>query len=226
MVQCHLFFICFLFLSNKCVLHTWMFICIISWRHKADLWILLKCECKAPCGCSWPCLPSFWLTHESWKSFLSCSLSLPLSFFLLGQLAELQYMVYVGFKISYRNREAEVVFLTCWDLSISFSVVSFFHLLFPGFVALSLTLQTCLCAGLWHLYFLTSGDGCSAQKWHTDGTDFIFLADFYLIYLASVCFRTAVFFPVHAVFEQTLNLESKTGLSAIYPAFPNLSGLQ
>lgn len=33
-------------------------------------------------------------------------------------------------------------------------------------------------------------------------TSFSF-ADFYLTYLACVCFRTAVFFPAHAVFDQT-----------------------
>lgn len=72
--------ICFT-LMDVVLQHMWP--CGHKLRCKAELVILLKCECKAPYGCSRTCLSSFLIDTLKLKNVLNCSLSL------LGQLAEL-----------------------------------------------------------------------------------------------------------------------------------------
>lgn len=67
----------------------------------------------------------------------------------------------------------------------------FVFLLYFLEVTVPLTLESLLCAGLWCVYFPTTGDEWLNQKWRSDGTDIIFDI------IANCLFSQACFFPAH-----------------------------
>lgn len=155
------------------------------------------------------------------KNVLSCSPSLCWA-------SRLSHVVFVALSISENNREAEVVVLNCYNLSICFSVVFFFHLLFPGYVAFVLdTVNMFMCRTLAPSPPHKCRRLLQPEVAHRRYRLHLALLIFSLFTWQVFVFTQLSFFPARSVFDQKLKTGRTKPLSnAKCPAFPNLSGLQ